>query len=163
MEICDHGIDPPSACPLCRKFAAAQAITSGSAAPSAPAQQVTSAEPVRVPNEAPKDPKEITDPIAKSVLQLAEEYARAQDEVAAIKSAKANFESMLRQLATDLAAAEKLCAEKQEALHAAVSPAVPKEPKVRKPRKFAPIPHTGTAASCLTADTGLCSHGKIEE
>ena len=69
-------------------------------------------------------PDEITDPAAKTMLELAQTYAQAQDNLAAITATVRNTESLLRTARRDQVEAEKKCRAAQAALHAAVAPKV---------------------------------------
>jgi hypothetical protein len=76
----------------------------------------------------------ITDPQAKNVLQLAQEYAQAQNDVATIATTVKQLQAHLAASKKSLADAEKDCSAKQWVLRNAITP------------KY---PHTSTAANTV--------------
>lgn len=126
MPACElHMVDK---CPICKPHmqpAAAGLLIGG------PLPQVMTGQPL---GESVRIPNEVTDPAAKNVLQLAQDYAEAQDNLAAIRAAVVNTRSLLKGLERELLAAEKKCTTAQESLHYAVAPTTPKVARVRKPK-----------------------------
>lgn len=127
MAVCElHFVDK---CPLpsCRQKVAAPKEDYGLAkvqAEATAAAERATADPVHVPNWSPSTSlaPEITDPTAKNVLQLAGEYARAQDEVATMRGVIKNLRSHLAESEKQLKGAEALAAEKNRALQKALTP-----------------------------------------
>lgn len=141
MSICPHGRGPGT-CILCPDFGTTPPI------------------PARTTNNIHGDPPvleivrtadtEITDPAAKTMLELAQAYAKAQDDLAAITATVRNTENLLRAARRDQVEAEKKCRAAQQALHAAVAPKV-----VRRKTK----PVTQIARELETPRvTGPCKH-----
>ena len=136
MNICSHG-RPINNCPLCPVKAPepppvgtpVQLNTYTTVSGGKILSQETRLEPVQNADKLP-----ITDPAAKNVMQLAEEYARAQDDLAAVQAAVTNTRSLLRGLEKELILAERKCLGAQQSLHSAVTPAHLKVPRGR-PRK----------------------------
>ncbi len=112
--ICDHGLDPKN-CPMCKK-AVTNVVATVTTTPGPPVI-------IDMSGSQPSKPA-ITDPAAKNVLQLAQEYAQAQDDAATLKGVVRNLRSMLEESEKQFAAAEQTCKEKQMALFRIVSPPI---------------------------------------
>lgn len=127
MTLCDHGFDAKT-CAL-PSLRGAKCSDNFAASMNKLAENLAVA-PIEITNSVPvpADPvivrktDEITDPAAKNVLQLAQEYAEAQNKVATIRAVVASTRAMLAAAETDLAAAELSCGAKQRVLAEAVTP-----------------------------------------
>lgn len=131
MSICNHGIAPEK-CILCKKLLPPEPPQNHKMATPLPMPTIQATN-VNINTQGLAAPSvletvhilsapQITDPQAKNVLQLAQEYAQAQDDVSVIRANVKQLQDTLAESKIKLAEAEKDCATKQWALTRAVTP-----------------------------------------
>lgn len=120
MSICDHGLVPAN-CMLCKKLLPPVApqnhtLAADSGNQLAGTTIMVKDAPVHITDSEP----ELTDPAAKNVLQLAQEYAKAKEDLGVAENMVKNFNRMKEESHTRVVELKSICADKKKALQKAL-------------------------------------------